>query len=1030
MSPRRARVFLRAVILVVVACRRDSGAPTEFPLTARVLDALTDSRPYTLRLSAAQRLVECPSPDSTSRLPRASCMKPTPETTRRLASIAPDVATALRERPDLDALWSSALLDMASGSPDARQLDRAISRLSEVHARDSTLAAPLVHRAIAHLARASARNDARELFAALDDIETATERDSTAPWIRFDRAVLLSYMHVNRLASATWQRSVETEPNPAWHAEAARRRKALPEILRRGAFIVSDRAIRNDAEGAREFVLDSLLRRWSGAVLAGDSATALRSAAQIQEIAPVLAALHGDSSVTHVARELGLSDARRNAADIAAMNEGIRRYRATDYDIAQSALRNASRGLRDRGAGTLAEWADLYVAGTFLAQRRFDDALRLFESVRTDADARHDVAFAARSRLGIGVTVGRGGALDAAERAFVEAQTLFAAIGEIRSAATAANAIADAQGLSGRSLDAANNLFDGYKSFAQSSGAVRYEDLLVLSQQLSGQGRPHAAATLLAEAELSAADGLRTKDLPETLGRLALVQLSMGRTSVAAGTISRARRFATSVTDTAMRSRLDAELDRAESRIVARDDPKRALALIGASRGHFATIIADDVELQLTGAEMALRIGDSTGAEAMLDSATREVRSLAPTVVGQQARDLAALLGDAQRQRIALALARADTTRAYELTLALPALGPAAAKDSQPRPLRVAPGHVELRFVVLAEEVLTWIGTGTSRRVMRTAVRRDALVRSVVRFRELLRSGDDTAAIRGAGRRLHRTLVGNALASFPASTRLDVATDGVLGDLPIALLTDDDGRYLLERFAISFVTQRSAIKGHANPATSVPLLIGDPAWRRTDFPGMESLRHADAEVTQLASMYAGAVQVRGGMATRDALMRAIPSHRIVHFAGHSQVVVENPEASHLVLAAGASFRDGVLYASDIARMQLGGVRLVVLSSCGRTRDDPSSMGAPNGLESAFLDAGVSSVVSGLWDVDDDAAAELMTTMHAELVTGAPVAVALQRAGLKLMRGGARGGARFAAAGAFRVATSAGGSTRQ
>ena len=43
-----------------------------------------------------------------------------------------------------------------------------------------------------------------------------------------------------------------------------------------------------------------------------------------------------------------------------------------------------------------------------------------------------------------------------------EAQTLFAAICEIRSAATAANAIADAQGLSGRSLDAANNLFDGY----------------------------------------------------------------------------------------------------------------------------------------------------------------------------------------------------------------------------------------------------------------------------------------------------------------------------------------------------------------------------------------------------------------------------------------------------------------------------------------------------------------------------------------------------------------------------------------
>ena len=1023
MTPRCARVFLRATIVLVVACRRDSGLPPQFPLTARVLDALKDARPYALRLSGGQRHRECPAPDTVSRLPQAGCMAPAPAVTRALASIAPDIAVAVREHPDIDALWSAALLDLASESSDARQLDRAISRLSEVHARDSTLAAPLVHRAIAHVARASTRDDARELFGALDDIEQAMERDSTSSWILFNRAALLSLVHVNRLAKPAWQRALASEREAQWSAEAARRAQALPAMRTPGAFTVSDSAIRNDPLAAREFVLDSLLTRWSAAVLSGDSLTALRSVTQIGTIARVLAALHGDSSVAHIGRALHLADSKRIASDVIEMREGIRRYGATDYRLAQTALAHASKDLRQRGADAVADWAATYLAATFLAQQRFDEALGLFDSVLARANARHDVALAARTQLGMGVTVGRRGALDAAERAFADAHARFDAIGEVRFAAMATNAVADAQSLSGRSLDAANNLFAGYKAFAHTSGAVRYEDLLIQAQPLARQGRQHAAATLLAEAVLSAADGARVKDIPETLGRLALAQVSMGRTDAAARTIARARGLAKAVVDAAMKSRLDAELDRAELRLVERRDPKRALSLVIAARRYFATIPVDDIELQLTGAALALRIGDSTRAGQMLDSATREVRSLAPTRTGQDARDLVSLLGDAQRQRIALALSRGDTSRAYALTVALPELGPVGMRDARTAPRGVPPGHVELRFVVLPDEVLTWVGTGESRRVTRTTLRRDALVASVVRFRELLRSGDDTTAVRDAGHRLYRTLLSALPANLGASARLDVAADGVLGDLPIALLSDDDGRYLLERFAISYLVPGPAMKGRANRATRVPLLIGDPAWRRADFPGMEPLRHADAEVTQLAALYDGAMPVRGDAATRDALLRELPSHGIVHFAGHSQVVVENPEASHLVLAAGASFRDGVLYASDISRMRLGAVSLVVLSSCGRTRDDAASMGAPNGLESAFLDAGVGDVVSGLWDVDDDAAAALMTAMHAELVTGEPVAVALQRAGLKVMRGGARGGARFAAVGAFRVATS-------
>jgi CHAT domain-containing protein len=164
-------------------------------------------------------------------------------------------------------------------------------------------------------------------------------------------------------------------------------------------------------------------------------------------------------------------------------------------------------------------------------------------------------------------------------------------------------------------------------------------------------------------------------------------------------------------------------------------------------------------------------------------------------------------------------------------------------------------------------------------------------------------------------------------------------------------------------------------------------LIGNPAWKRSDFPGLEPLKWADEEVRQIAALYPRRTVLSGAQASKLALLDAMAEHEVIHFAGHSRLVVENPGASHMVLAAGTAFADGVLYASEIAKLDLRGVKLVVLSSCGRTREDASGMGEVNGLAMAFLDAGVRVVVAGLWEVEDEGAGLLMQRVHVPSVAG-------------------------------------------
>jgi CHAT domain-containing protein len=102
--------------------------------------------------------------------------------------------------------------------------------------------------------------------------------------------------------------------------------------------------------------------------------------------------------------------------------------------------------------------------------------------------------------------------------------------------------------------------------------------------------------------------------------------------------------------------------------------------------------------------------------------------------------------------------------------------------------------------------------------------------------------------------------------------------------------------------------------------------------------------------------------------------------KIIHLATHSLIDTDHPELSRIVFSLvssdGASATPGFLMLKDVYRMKLSS-SLVVLSSCRGASGRQQPGEGPMSLSRAFLFAGSKAVVAPLWEVDDEATAELM-----------------------------------------------------
>ena len=107
-------------------------------------------------------------------------------------------------------------------------------------------------------------------------------------------------------------------------------------------------------------------------------------------------------------------------------------------------------------------------------------------------------------------------------------------------------------------------------------------------------------------------------------------------------------------------------------------------------------------------------------------------------------------------------------------------------------------------------------------------------------------------------------------------------------------------------------------------------------------------------------------------------------YKIVHFATHGLVDMENPEMSGVMLSVIGSdgkSKEGFFQLHDIYNLNLSNTRLVVLSACQTGLGKEVRGEGLVGLSRGFIYAGASSVVASLWKVDDSATSQLMTEFY-------------------------------------------------
>lgn len=142
--------------------------------------------------------------------------------------------------------------------------------------------------------------------------------------------------------------------------------------------------------------------------------------------------------------------------------------------------------------------------------------------------------------------------------------------------------------------------------------------------------------------------------------------------------------------------------------------------------------------------------------------------------------------------------------------------------------------------------------------------------------------------------------------------------------------------------------------------------------------------------------------------TRAAAMsEELGRYRIVHFATHGFLNSTNPALSGLVLSLvdeKGKPQNGFLLAPEVYQLKLSATELVVLSACQTGLGQEVRGEGVIGLTRGFMYAGAPRVVVSLWNVSDEATAELMKHLYdAMLRQGQRPAAALRTAQLALWK---------------------------
>lgn len=323
-----------------------------------------------------------------------------------------------------------------------------------------------------------------------------------------------------------------------------------------------------------------------------------------------------------------------------------------------------------------------------------------------------------------------------------------------------------------------------------------------------------------------------------------------------------------------------------------------------------------------------------------------------------------------------------------------------------------------LQYAVLEDKVMMWV---VSKNDFKTGVAQidqkklDGLVSAYLRLVSNATSDQNERA--RLANELYDILIRPVESALDRSRPLCIVPDKILNYVPYAaLVSPASRRYFIEDYLIILSPSSSAFvecslseRNRGSASGESLLSVGNPDFDRGKYDWLPDLTDADREAKRIAAYYESREILTSGQAVKSEVVNAMSRADVINIASHALVDEVNPMRSKLLLAKGSPTRtspqpeDDVLQASEIYRMQLPRLRLVVLAACqtgvGRSYRGEGLMS----IARPFIARGVPEVVASLWSVESAATAELMIKFHeARKRQGLPAADALRQAQLAML----------------------------
>ncbi|MFG6096285.1 CHAT domain-containing protein [Leptothoe sp. ISB3NOV94-8A] len=196
--------------------------------------------------------------------------------------------------------------------------------------------------------------------------------------------------------------------------------------------------------------------------------------------------------------------------------------------------------------------------------------------------------------------------------------------------------------------------------------------------------------------------------------------------------------------------------------------------------------------------------------------------------------------------------------------------------------------------------------------------------------------------------------------------------------VPFPALQAKDGSDLIEHHTILTAPAIQVLgltsDSDNEAVASQPLVVGNPSPMPQR---LQPLPHAGIEANGIADLLSTSALI-GEAATETAIKQQLSTASLIHLATHGFFNESNPLQGSLAFAPTAN-QDGFLTAEEILGQSLQ-ADLVVLSACDTGRGQITGDGVI-GLSRSFLAAGANNVMVSLWQVPDDATAQLMIEFY-------------------------------------------------